>query len=404
MLLAFVLVRRTKMKKVLGFPIIILLLAAAGCVRYVPYDEPTRPPDDYPNGRTYDSYDTAYFYDELAPYGLWVSHGPYGYVWIPRYVGYSWRPYTQGHWVWTDYGWTWVSVERWGWIAFHYGRWGWDRRLGWFWVPDIIWGPAWVAWRWGDAHVGWAPLPPGVEFVPGHGYGRHKWDIPGHHWNFVHGRYFLDRSLDRRVLPAERNATIINETTFNVNVGYRDKRVYNEGVDVEHVRRLTNRTTVDRLALKDSNKAGEVREEGRDLVVFKPEVKRNEAARPREVLDEDKAERKLSTEETGRVYRRVPRSESEALREDHDQERQLLKESQETEIETVRRKAEDEKAKVRDPEEKRKVDSRVNSRISELQKKHEQEKAELDKRQKAEDEKAKTKKAPVKRDTEADKS
>lgn len=399
------------MKRILGFLILVILFATAACIRYVPYGESGRTPGDYPYDRDYDrdydrygNYDNAYFYNELEPYGLWVTFRPYGYVWVPRYVGYNWRPYSQGHWVWTDHGWTWVSVERWGWIAFHYGRWGWDRRLGWFWVPDIVWAPAWVAWRWGDEHIGWAPLPPGVDFVPGHGFGRHQWDVPHDHWNFVHGRYFLDGSLDRRILPIERNLTIVNMTTLNVNIDYRDRHIYNEGVDVEHVRRVTNRTVVDRYSLRDSNRPGGAREEGRDLVVFKPEIKKNESARPREVLDQDKAERQLWTEESGRVYRRVPRSESEALREDHDQERQLMRESQETDLRVIRRQADEEKAKVQNPEEKQKVDSRVSTRIAELQKKHEQEKAELEKRQKAEEEKARTKRAPLKRKTETDKS
>ncbi|NTU51293.1 MAG: hypothetical protein HGA94_02505, partial [Candidatus Aminicenantes bacterium] len=173
--------------------------------------------------------------------------------------------------------------------------------------------------------------------------------------------------------------------------------------DVEHVRRLTNRP-VERLALKDSNRTGEVREEGQALIINRPQIKRNETARPRQVLDEDKAERQLSTEQSGRVYRRVPRSESEALREDHDQERRLLKESQESEVEVIRRGAEEEKAKIQRPEEKQKVEGQVASKISEIKKKHEQEKAELEKRQKSEEEKAQTKRAPLKKKKDPDKS
>ncbi len=395
------------MRKTTGFLILVLLLGAAACVRYVPYGDAGRypsnpPPYDRDYGR-YDNLDDSYFYNELEPYGVWVSFRPYGYVWIPRNVGYSWRPYTRGRWAWTDYGWTWVSVERWGWIAFHYGRWGWDRRMGWFWVPDVVWGPAWVAWRWGDSHIGWAPLPPGVPFVPGRGFGPHRWDIAGDHWNFVHGRYFMDRGLDRWVLPVERNYTIINMTSLKVNVDVRDKRVYNEGVDPDHVRRMTSRT-VERLSLKDANRAGEARESGRDLVLFKPEIKRNEAAKPRQVLDEDKAERQLAGDPGDRLYRSAPRSEPAALREDHEKERRLMNESQKSELERIRREAESERAKVRNPDEKKTVESRASSRIGELQKRHEQEKAELEKRQKAEEDKARTKKAPVKKKKEPDKS
>ncbi len=390
------------MRKTLGLMLLALFVAAAGtsCVRYVPYDESGRYAGSYDDGYDndygrYDDLDSAYFYDQLQPYGMWVSYRPYGYVWIPSNVGYNWRPYTRGHWAWTDYGWNWVSIERWGWIAFHYGRWGFDRRMGWFWVPDVVWGPAWVAWRWGDTHIGWAPLPPGSDFLPGRGFGRRQWDIPGQAWNFVRGRDFLDRTIDRWVLPVERNLTIIDRTRFDVNIDERDRRVINHGVDVDFVRRQTERT-VERYMLKDATRPGLAREEGQDLVVAKPVVRRNEAAKPKQVLDETEAEREIVSE-TGRVYRRTPRRDDEVLREEHVTEKQLLKESQEAELKEIERKAEDEKTRVQNPVEKRKVEDQAKSRVSELKKRHDQEKAELEKRQKAEE--RKVEKPPIKRKT-----
>jgi hypothetical protein len=282
------------MKRTIGL-LVLMALAAAGCI-YIPYERTAPPPGDERSydREAYSDLDSAYFYNELQPYGIWVNYAPHGYVWLPGDVGYSWRPYTRGHWVWTDYGWTWVSSERWGWIAFHYGRWGWDGRLGWYWVPDIVWGPAWVAWRWGDAHIGWAPLPPGGDWLPGRGFSYgHRWDIPGRYWNFVRGRDFMDRTVDRWVLPAERNITIIELTRFEVNVHDRGGRVVDDGVDVEEVRRQTNRT-VDRLTLKDATRPGPAREEGGALIVSKPAVRRNDAAKPQQVVDRTKAERDLS--------------------------------------------------------------------------------------------------------------
>jgi len=385
------------MKKILGF-LVLVMLVSAGCLVYVPYDESQpRPPQDnsYQGDRApYGGLDTSYFYEHLQPYGMWVSYSPYGYVWIPRDVGYKWRPYSRGNWAWTDYGWTWVSLERWGWIAYHYGRWGWDRRMGWFWVPDIVWGPAWVAWRWGDAHVGWAPLPPGSDFHPGRGFGRRDWDIPGHHWNFVRGRDFMDRSLDRWILPVERNVTIVNMTVINVNVNVRDNRVVNDGVDVDQVRRWTNRT-VDKYALKEAPRAGEERVEGRDVILYKPNVTRNEAAKPKQVVEQEKAAVELDNERAGRISRQVPRDASVTLRQAHQQELKLVQESQESEINEIRRKGEDEKTKIQNPAEKQRVDSQIKSRIAELKKKHDDEKAAISERQKAEEEK--TKKSPVKK-------
>jgi len=52
--------------------------------------------------------DEGVFYDRLSPYGSWTwTQGQY--VWVPTRVDASWRPYTRGRWVYTDYGWTWVT-------------------------------------------------------------------------------------------------------------------------------------------------------------------------------------------------------------------------------------------------------------------------------------------------------
>jgi hypothetical protein len=57
-------------------------------------------------------------YDQLSPYGSWVDYPSYGYVWIPS-AGPGFSPYgTGGHWVFTTYGWTWVSDYAWGMGAF----------------------------------------------------------------------------------------------------------------------------------------------------------------------------------------------------------------------------------------------------------------------------------------------
>ena len=47
-----------------------------------------------------------FFHDDLAPYGQWVDVNDYGRCWVPRHVRTGWRPYLDGRWVFTDYGWT----------------------------------------------------------------------------------------------------------------------------------------------------------------------------------------------------------------------------------------------------------------------------------------------------------
>ena len=132
------------------------------------------------------------FYDRLAPYGEWVTLGSYGRVWRPSVaiVGVGFRPYfTGGHWVSTDYGWSFESDWDWGWAPFHYGRWLLDANFGWVWVPDAVWGPAWVSWRFGGGYAGWAPLPP-----PGAGIYVETYQP---YWCFVETRHFVDRDFFR---------------------------------------------------------------------------------------------------------------------------------------------------------------------------------------------------------------
>ena len=52
------------------------------------------------------------FYDELSPYGTWIDTDEYGYVWVPD-VASGFKPYsTNGYWVFTNEGWTWISNYR----------------------------------------------------------------------------------------------------------------------------------------------------------------------------------------------------------------------------------------------------------------------------------------------------
>ena len=131
--------------------------------------------------------DFGVFYDELGPYGQWVDYPGYGYVWQPN-VGPDFVPYsTAGHWVYTEYGWTWASDYNWGWAPFHYGRWNFDDNLGWLWIPGNEWGPAWVAWRSAPGYYGWAPLGPSR-----YGYAYDDYDnyyVPNNEWVFVQDIY-----------------------------------------------------------------------------------------------------------------------------------------------------------------------------------------------------------------------
>jgi hypothetical protein len=104
--------------------------------------------------------DYSMFYERLAPYGRWSEVNGYGYCWQPTISIAGWRPYLDGCWVWSEFGWAWQSNEPFGWATYHYGRWLNLASYGWVWVPGSEWAPAWVAWRQSSDCVGWAPLPP----------------------------------------------------------------------------------------------------------------------------------------------------------------------------------------------------------------------------------------------------
>src|SRR5476651_161689 len=148
------------------------------------------------------------FRPALEPYGRWQPHPRWGEVWIPDGVSRDWRPYTNGHWIYTDdWGWYWVAnddEDDWGWITYHYGRWVFDRDFGWVWVQGDEWGPAWVDWRRGPEYVGWAPLPPDDVIV------EYREDPT--YWTFLRPRNLLALSLGSVILQPRQREVVIRQT------------------------------------------------------------------------------------------------------------------------------------------------------------------------------------------------
>ncbi|MGZ5003205.1 MAG: DUF6600 domain-containing protein, partial [Chthoniobacterales bacterium] len=199
------------------------------------------------------SYDT--FYRKLEPYGAWRESADYGYVWQPSVAADSrnWRPYTDGRWAYTEAGWTWISDEPFGWATYHYGRWTRLSEIGWVWVPGDEWAPAWVSWRTGDRHVGWAPLPPEARFERRTGikhWADSYYDIDAGEYVFVPNEDIGDENIQRAAIPAERNVTIVNETTNVTNITYNNTTIVNEGPSYDslgaHSRRPVQRLRLQR--------------------------------------------------------------------------------------------------------------------------------------------------------------
>lgn len=111
------------------------------------------------------------FYDVLRESGTFIETDRHGVAFcpLPDIVGPDFQPFRRGHWVMTEYGWTFTSDLKISWVTDHYGRWVETglTNCNWAWVPGGQWGPAWVDFRVGEKVVAWRPSPyigPRVRF------------------------------------------------------------------------------------------------------------------------------------------------------------------------------------------------------------------------------------------------
>ena len=234
------------------------------------------------------------FYTKLEPHGAWLETADYGYVWQPREAesSRSWRPYTNGRWVYTDAGWTWISEEPFGWATYHYGRWTRLRGIGWVWVPGQQWAPAWVSWRKSNDYVGWAPLPPEARFDQRtgiHNWSDNYYDIGPDQYCFVATREFGAQRAESTILPPERNVAIVNQTTNVTNITYNNTTIVNEGPNYDEVRAQSRepmqRFRLERNASVDLNvEAPRPLVHGETVIVAAPVISAPQASeRPRAV-------------------------------------------------------------------------------------------------------------------------
>jgi hypothetical protein len=214
---------------------------------------------------------TSYLPEEVAPYaadledhGTWYVEAGVGNVWRPH-VGVDWQPYTDGRWVFTSYGWTWVPYEPWGWAPFHYGSWDFSLSLGWYWIPDAVWGPAWVSWSVGPRYVGWCPSnrwgrP--AHWDHGHdGHGGGRAVRRGHgDWNYVERDHFGSHDVARRRVSADQ-------------VRDGDLRVLDSGLGLDRRLEVSDRAHV-RSAISGTAIASTGRGRGKDPFATIPSLAR----------------------------------------------------------------------------------------------------------------------------------
>jgi hypothetical protein len=221
------------------------------------------------------------FYDELSPYGTWVDDAKYGTVWVPDVDG-DFRPYaTNGHWVLTDYGNTWVSDYDWGWAAFHYGRWAFDDYYGWEWIPGNEWSPAWVTWRSGGGYYGWAPLGPDVTYETAY---SDNYYVPDNYWVFASQAYINSPDVYNYYLPYSGVPNILRRTTYIRNRNTFNNRSYYTGPRRDEIQRFTNRP-VTVYNIRNVNRPSAIRVNNNTVNIYRPSIRSSGSARPARVVD-----------------------------------------------------------------------------------------------------------------------
>ena len=183
------------------------------------------------------------FFNALRPYGRWFKHANHGACWIPQasQIDAQWRPYLSGgKWTYNDGAWLWVSDYRWGAYPFHYGRW-FHTSKGWAWKPEGQWSTAWVSWRNGGEHCGWAPLAPTDKEVAASVAStlKHRVDpdqLTADHYVFVPKEHLLDATLPREILDSEQSKKVFADSSKS-DYFYMGKarRWFNRGVPVQDI-------------------------------------------------------------------------------------------------------------------------------------------------------------------------
>lgn len=196
-------------------------------------------------------------------------------------VEVDFQPYaTNGHWVMTDYGWTWASNYKWGWAAFHYGRWMYEPSYGWMWLPGRTWGPAWVSWRQSNDYYGWAPL----------GYHRRgvsiSFGIPIEHYHFAPVRYMTQPVLTKYILNRTQNNVIVNKTVVVNNVRVVNKTKIIGGPSVNHYQQVSGQK-ITTVRIKENANARVAVVDKENFQVYRPQIaaaRSNQAAAKNNVV------------------------------------------------------------------------------------------------------------------------
>jgi len=155
-------------------------------------------------------------------------------IWIPNSndIDEDWTPYTNGRWVWSDYGWSWTSNYRWGWATYHYGRWWHSERYGWVWSPGRRWAPAWVMWSHHKDYEGWYPVSPRVHIQNNGVVSNVMHHYQQNGWVIVKKNDFTKTINNTITLSNNKKSDVIKNSNISITLNQNGNKLYNKGNEI----------------------------------------------------------------------------------------------------------------------------------------------------------------------------
>jgi len=184
-----------------------------------------------------------------------------------------------------------------------------DDYYGWFWIPDNMWGPAWVTWRTSPGYYGWAPLGPNISIniVIVGGY-----NPPPHYWVFLPDNYMGHDDINHYYGPRKNNQVYIDNSTVinNTYVDNNTRTTYIAGPRKEDVQKVTG-ARVKPVEIVENSKPGQSLENDQ-FKIYRPVISKSDSKdeRPAKISDRKDikpvSERKAIDTKIGEEPRKEP--------------------------------------------------------------------------------------------------
>jgi hypothetical protein len=189
-----------------------------------------------------------------------------------------------------------------------------------------------VAWHYGNGWVGWAPLPPGVDWRIGINIDAH---IKPHWWCFTEERFLFEPNLRKNIVLPARNVTFLNITRNVTNYTIIQNQVINRSLSVEEIERSAKRS-IPRYRIVDHDTVPEVRDR----------VRGNEIKMYRHQLDEAAPTRTPPRVESSQTMERTGRKPGVGAPSGHRASQQEILQRQESERRQLNTRHQEERSKL----------------------------------------------------------